>query len=65
MLVTKYQYLYLSQNISQNHLYQRVNLFTENGLLNNYVLIYIGLFATLFYCIFYFKKNLQSLMLIR
>lgn len=57
MLVTKYQYLYLSQNISQNHLYQRVNLFTENGLLNNYVLIYIGLFATLFLLYFLFQKK--------
>ena len=41
----------------QSHLNQRVNHLTQNGFLNSYVFIYIGLIATLFLLYYLFQKK--------
>ena len=41
----------------QNYLNQRVKLLTDNGFLNSYVFIYVGLIATLFLLFYLFQKK--------
>ena len=43
--------------IFQNYLNQRVKLVTDNGFLNSYVFIYIGLIAALFLLFYLFQKK--------
>ena len=51
------QYQKLTHVLYQSHLNQRVNNFTENSFVSNYVFIYIGLIATLFLLFYLFQKK--------
>jgi PAS domain S-box-containing protein len=54
---TTIHYQNLTYILSQNYLNQRVSHFIENGFLNSYVFIYIGLIATLILLYYLFQKK--------